>query len=421
MKKFLVILFAALSAWMPLSAQHTVSGNLWNANNNNPVWYIKTTYAYLIDNALGTVVARTPITNGTWSFSNVPDGDYIVRVSSEKVEPGDFPPPAKLIGLDCDMYSYTDFEAAPGSTRLFSVAGANVNNLVIRAVHEINDCGMDGPPVPFDVVKNITGAPALGVAINLGDQPLNGIDRVTTGTTVQSWAGRGISITLPPTNGFILKYNGEPVEYPFRVDNYTPALLTIEPGPETEGGVNNTVFSYRIIDNANLTSAESATYTINFSDPLPLPVVFGTVNATLLENSLVVNFTTEKEENVDHFEIEASADGINFTTIGTLTPQSLNGNSNGNQQYQFSLDAGNAAGLLGLSIFGMAALSLVKTGRRKKLLLSALILAGTVIAVPSCSKNDVSIKEGKQLYVRVAQYDKNGAVQYSKVIKAVNE
>ncbi len=60
-------------------------------------------------------------------------------------------------------------------------------------------------------------------------------------------------------------------------------------------------------------------------DAAVLPVTFGSVNAAIRNNSLSVNWTTEKETANDHFEIEASADGQQFKKLQPLLPRLARG------------------------------------------------------------------------------------------------
>ena len=67
--------------------------------------------------------------------------------------------------------------------------------------------------------------------------------------------------------------------------------------------------------------SNSTTLTDLASDKFPtqstLPVKLGTFTVTKQGNNAVIDWTTLTEANTNHFEIERSFDGINFTTVGT--------------------------------------------------------------------------------------------------------
>jgi len=77
--------------------------------------------------------------------------------------------------------------------------------------------------------------------------------------------------------------------------------------------------------------------------------------------------------------------------------------------------------LLGVAALALAVGSFV-AGRRKlgtMLLWACLLLGGVSV---SCSKKDsVPLAEGKDIYVRIKQVDKDGSYKYSKVVKVIVE
>ena len=60
--------------------------------------------------------------------------------------------------------------------------------------------------------------------------------------------------------------------------------------------------------------------------PIALPQSFLSFTATKGDHKVRLNFTTTNELNVVSFEVERSADGLSFTTIGTVTGEGVNGN-----------------------------------------------------------------------------------------------
>jgi len=145
------------------------------------------------------------------------------------------------------------------------------------------------------------------------------------------------------------------------------------------------------------------------------------VKAILKGGSLIVNWATLTEFNNDYFEVEVSTDGKIFTSIGKVSSLAKDGNSDQPLEYTFSKAVSKNALLLGVAALALAVGSFV-AGRRKlgtMLLWACLLLGGVSV---SCSKKDsVALVEGKDIYVRIKQVDKDGSYKYSKVVKVIVE
>lgn len=151
-----------------------------------------------------------------------------------------------------------------------------------------------------------------------------------------------------------------------------------------------------------------------------LPVTFGDISAYIKGGSLLVNFTSLTEENNDRFIIEASADGKNFTEIGTLKSTAKEGNSDIAIQYSFSLNT-NSLGIAGMAGFGLFTLLCFAARRNRGLFAVAAIICAAVFVSCSRSVEELSVDPGESLYIRIVQVDKDGTKTYSKVVKAVKE
>jgi len=153
-----------------------------------------------------------------------------------------------------------------------------------------------------------------------------------------------------------------------------------------------------------------------------LPVVFGDISALYKNGQLQVNWTTLSELNNAYFEIEASVDGTNFVSIGTVQSLAKDGNSDQPLQYSFSKTASRNALLVGIAALTLAIGSFV-AGRRKAgaMMLGACMLLVGIAA--SCNKKDSFAlpAEDKDLYIRIKQVDKDGSYKYSKVVKVMFE
>ncbi|MGE9314314.1 hypothetical protein ACLOAU_21845 [Niabella sp. CJ426] len=146
-----------------------------------------------------------------------------------------------------------------------------------------------------------------------------------------------------------------------------------------------------------------------------LPVEFGSLSATIQNDQLNVQWQTLAEVNNDHFEVEASNDGVHFTGIAKVASKATKGNHEGVLNYSFSID------INGL-VFGVGAIafSMLFVRRRKSLIALSVVLALITIVQIGCSKNnhEVSAKDSN-LFIRIAQLDKDGKKTYSRIIQVI--
>jgi alpha-tubulin suppressor-like RCC1 family protein len=192
-------------------------------------------------------------------------------------------------------------------------------------------------------------------------------------------------------------------------------------------GVNNTNRTGKLnIGNLSTVAGGTSTNPVNFgisNNPLVLPVQFADLSATIRGGVLFVNWTTAAEKNNKNFEIEASADGVHFTTIGSADSKALNGNSDTALSYEFSADLSGVAMATSGFIVALLALGALTMGlqRRRKLLLAGLMLAGISVGTIGCQKKGSEpVSDGKSAYIRIAQIDQNGSKTYSKIVKVIN-
>ncbi len=152
----------------------------------------------------------------------------------------------------------------------------------------------------------------------------------------------------------------------------------------------------------------------------PLPVAFGSIAARLQGGSLWVDFTSEKETNNHHYEIEASTDGKTFKKIGELGSQAPDGNSDTPLGYTFKTAVSGimgAAGIAGVVLLALAA----GAGSRRRRLLPAAIVAISLCVAAACVKHsrEPVAHPSPKIWVRIAQVDKDGTKEYSKIVQAV--
>lgn len=80
------------------------------------------------------------------------------------------------------------------------------------------------------------------------------------------------------------------------------------------------------------------------ADGCTLPVTFGGFSGKLSNNGIDLNWQTWAEINNQRFEVERSTDALKFTAVGTVATKAINGNHQGQLNYQFT-DANPAPGV----------------------------------------------------------------------------
>ncbi|SDC58497.1 choice-of-anchor Q domain-containing protein [Niabella drilacis] len=149
-----------------------------------------------------------------------------------------------------------------------------------------------------------------------------------------------------------------------------------------------------------------------------LPVRFGSFSAVIRDDQLLVSWSTESETDNDHFKIQVSQDGMQWSTVQTVQSRAVTGNSSAVLEYNSVIPlsaAMTSAGLL-LLAFGTAG----TCGRRKKCRALCTVIGCALLF--SCHKGDLfGSPEAGRLFVRIVQVDKGGKEQVSKVIRTTAE
>jgi len=150
-----------------------------------------------------------------------------------------------------------------------------------------------------------------------------------------------------------------------------------------------------------------------------LPVKQNGLNAKINGNVLTVNWYTETETNNKHFIVQTSTNGSTWKDIGTVASKASNGNSTTRLDYSFTGSIGNMA-LAGLGLLGL----LLLPSLRNRLARFGMIIL-VICAIAACKKNDGmdnslenSLKPGQSVYVRIAQVDLDGKINYSNAVVA---
>ncbi len=219
--------------------------------------------------------------------------------------------------------------------------------------------------------------------------------------------------------------SGDPASYPGAAQIFDPDDLTRNPIPD-DYSLNGS-----IVWNAAHHRWEITFHVTGFggfwvkTTEDPPSVIFGSIAARLQGGSLWVDFTSEKETNNHHYEIEASTDGKTFKKIGELRSQTPNGNSDTPLSYTFKTSVSGimgAAGIGGAILLALAA-GIGGTDPRKRLLYAA-IVAITLLGAAACAKKSresVAQHHHQKIWVRIAPVDKDAIKEYSIAVQAVAE
>ncbi len=184
-------------------------------------------------------------------------------------------------------------------------------------------------------------------------------------------------------------------------------------------GSASTNFSW-IASEPSLCGAAGAPANLSVTGPdVVLWVSFGTIDTYIKNNTLHVNWTTEKEVNNDHFEIEASTDGQQFVTIGTIKSKAENGNSDVVLNYEWTANGDLRLEMLPLIAVVLVLLLFVR--RKKAIWVASVVIGLTAVTHLSCKKDKDTVSDAENYYIRIAQIDKDGTKTYSKVVRVNGE
>lgn len=123
-----------------------------------------------------------------------------------------------------------------------------------------------------------------------------------------------------------------------------------------------------------------------------------TVQKYVVAGSLLVRFTSDQEIGVDHYNIQASVDNVNFKTVATSNPVATN----------YSIVVNNIAG----ASIGLFALLLTFTKKIKYL-----IMLISICLIGFACKKDFEVRSQDYRYVRIQTVLKDGSSRISGVVK----
>lgn len=190
---------------------------------------------------------------------------------------------------------------------------------------------------------------------------------------------------------------------------------------------------YRVITTIDGTCSFSPTVRKDTADihfnACVLPVDFGSIYTDISDSRLNIKWSTLSETNNDHFNIEVSKDGKIFSKIGeAVKSKAPNGNSSSVLNYDFVYSLAEVRGVLaggiGVILILLAGVPLMfKINRGIKdisyLLTGAAVIVGATLY--SCGKSNEDITKPDNIFVRIAQVDKDGSTKTSEVVRAFNK
>lgn len=164
---------------------------------------------------------------------------------------------------------------------------------------------------------------------------------------------------------------------------------------------------------ANATNNNLVNFNFGIADEATLPVTFGPTQAWLKDGTLHVNWSTLAEQNCKEYHIEGSADGKTWKTLGIVASKAPGGNSNIELEYEFTTTGYGATGVA-LAL----ALLLVPALRNRKLKWTLAIMG--ILGVAACGKQIANeIQPDSPGFIRIVQYDIDGARQHSNAVKII--
>lgn len=198
------------------------------------------------------------------------------------------------------------------------------------------------------------------------------------------------------------------------IETYTGAATTIHPEIVNWDGDNNrweVVFS---------TVGFSGFWAKTGDHLIALPVTFGSLDAVWSNGQLKINWTTLNETNNDHFDVEVSTDGVNFRKLASVKSKHESGNIETSSNYEVILTQSDVA-VLSLVLSALLFSGFIFKSRRRWLLAIVHVLLICSFINFSCSKDQSEAVETgtDNIFVRIAQVDKDGKRSYSKIVKAI--
>lgn len=307
----------------------SVSGSIFDDANGNGIidgtdaaGALGQTLYTVMSDTTGSVVASVPIAaNGSFSISNVlPNtSGFRVYVSSSSPTVGSanagYSWPSGWAGTlgqyGKNNLAGTGIDGFTGAMIPVATGAGNITGLMM-GFDRLPTSSSQSYTIPYpnmNNIKKLVGATGLGALSGL--DPESGLLGSGNAVAITSLAGMH-------GNQLFYDQNGDGVMQPFEViagytmiTNYDPNRLYIH---FIGSGSMSASFNYNVADPGGVLGSTAATYTINWIGTLPVELEYFTAAAE--GRTAMLQWATASEIGNDHFDIERSADAINWVKIG---------------------------------------------------------------------------------------------------------
>lgn len=278
--------------------------------------------AILYNNTTGTVAAVVAVSaDGTFNFDATLGNNYTVYISTSAATVGQTAVP--IVQLPSGWVSTGEYLGA-GTGSDGNVNGVLPIGTLAVPVNNAN-FGIERTPNTISSSTNIPD-PAINsfITLNGGSNPpfFTGSDPEDMPATA-TLAGKTVGITSLPVQG-ALWYNGAEIivgkdginppslSNPFEIANFNPSLMQVK---FTGTGYNTLSFNFAYIDAAGIIDPSPATYSLSWPSPLPIQLLSFSANV-IRDNKALLEWSATRD--IGYFEIERSADGKNYLSIGKV-------------------------------------------------------------------------------------------------------
>ncbi len=295
-------------------------------------------FAYLLDAANNVVALDTIKNDGTFNLERAQQNNaYTLKLSANSFEIGSIF--SGNTNLPTDWVATGENYGSNNGAGSGNQAGIpDLSIAVLTATSNVIN-------VNFGINKRPTSD---NYSFSIASPAMNSVKALTATNSLDSLSGadfedgaKGKNSTFKITsvaglNGNTLFYdannngvidNGETLAANSTIATYDPAKLKVR-----FTGLNSTslVFNYTSVDAGGLEDLTPATYTITWTTPVPVELIY--FNAEKDGITSLLTWATASEINNSHFEVLRSVDAINWTKIGEVTG---NGTTQQRIQYQF--------------------------------------------------------------------------------------
>ncbi|MEI8059706.1 MAG: T9SS type A sorting domain-containing protein [Ferruginibacter sp.] len=173
--------------------------------------------------------------------------------------------------------------------------------------------------------KSVDSLYATAIDID-GASTLKEMDVINLGGGISSFVAANPEITVTQNGTAFTGLNVRGVDYPSIDTSAKVVMFTVK-------NSNVTTFTYRagaVNSGSSSSTRQKSIYFKNFYYPAggSLPVKYSSFDAAAANSVVTLNWVTEQEINNDHFEVERSFDGTNFSTVAIV----LDGFATGSQK-----------------------------------------------------------------------------------------